>query len=110
MKEYNDQLLKIKVTNNKLKMEISLKDLVELFEQSPNNTYDGENTGVKVKRGKRQEFAQFIVENLLDDSSIGDYGDGLPVWGVPFEEVFMRIIEGAEDDFCKYMNEYEDGE
>lgn len=83
---------------------MSLKDLVWLFENSPNNTYDGETVAAKVRRGKRQEFAQFIVENLLDESSNGDD----VVWGVPFEEVFTRIIEGAEDEFCKYANDDDD--
>lgn len=104
MKEFNQQLLKFKITNDKLKMEISLKDLVWLFENSPENTYDGESVGVKVRRGKRQEFAKFIVDNLMDESSNGGNGDDV-VWGVPFEEVFMRIFEGAEDEFCKYFSE-----
>jgi hypothetical protein len=103
MKNFNQQLLKMKITKEKLKMEISLKDLVWLFENSPNNTCDGENVAVKVRRGKRQVFAEFIAENLMDDSSDGDN----VIWGVPFEEVFMRIIEGAEDEICKYANEDE---
>ncbi len=106
MKKYDQQLLKMTITKDKLKMAISLKDLVWLFENNPENTYDGENVGVKVKRGKRQEFTEFIVENLLDESS--SCHDGNTVWGISFDEVFMRIIEGREDDFCKYFDDYED--
>ena len=97
-------VLKFSLTKDKLKMEISLKDLVFIFHNSPNNTYDGETIGAKVKRGKRQEFAEFVIKNLLDE---GCQDTGLPVWGIPFEEVFDRIIEGYED-FCKYSNDDED--
>ena len=105
MKRYDDQLLKMIITKDKLKMEISLKDLVFLFESSPENTYDGESVAVKVKRGKKQEFAEFIARNFMEESEFGNNGD-YPIWGVPFEEVFMKIIEGNEDDFCKYNDEW----
>lgn len=100
----NQQVLKFALTKDKLKMEISLKDLEFIFHTSPNNTYDGETVGAKVKRGKRQEFAEFVVNNLLDE---GDTETGLPIWATPFEEVFERIIEGYED-FCKYSNDDEE--
>ncbi len=35
MKKYDEQLLKIQITNDKLKMEIKLTDLVWLFHNSP---------------------------------------------------------------------------
>ena len=95
-------ILKFKLTKTKLKMEIDLRDLEWLFHNSPENTYDGESVGVKVKRGKRHEFAQFIVDNLKDDTSRNESGD--PIWGAVLEEVFLRIIEGYED-FCKYNHE-----
>ena len=40
MKKYDDQLLKFAITNNKLKMEIKLSDLVWLFRNSPDNVAD----------------------------------------------------------------------
>ena len=89
-------------------MEMSLKDLVWLFNNSPDNcSEDRTEVGCKVKRGKRQAFAEYIVENLMDESTDGGNGDNV-IWGVPFEEVFMRIFEGAED-FCKYAG-YDDNE
>ncbi|WWU66484.1 hypothetical protein QJR26_08910 [Clostridium baratii] len=94
MKKYENQLMKFNITKNKLKMEIKLKDLIWLFECSPGN-YDG----AKVKRGKRQEFAEFIVERLLDDSG---QDSNNTVWGELFEGIFEEILEGCEDEIIKY--------
>lgn len=102
LKNFNEQIMKFEITENKLKMEISIKDLIWLFENSPNNTYDGETVACKVKRDKKKEFVEFIAENLMDDS---ENDSGNPIWGVAFEEVFNRIIEGDGDDFCKYQDE-----
>lgn len=99
MKEFNDQVMKFKITNDKLKIEISLKDLVWLFHNSPDNcNYDGTGLGAKIKRGKRQEFAEYIVNMLMDESP--NNGNNTR-WGEPFEDIFIGIFEGAED-FCKY--------
>jgi len=69
MKEFNDFLLKFKITNDKLKMEISLKDLVWLFHNSPENIADdGESPFAKVKPGKRQEFAEYFVKILCKNA------------------------------------------
>ena len=55
MKEYNDQLMKFKITNDKLKMEIKLSDLAWLFRNSPDNVADdGEHEFCRVIRGKNQ--------------------------------------------------------
>ena len=40
MKEFKDQLMKFKITNDKLKMEIKLSDLAWLFRNSPDNVAD----------------------------------------------------------------------
>lgn len=103
-KKFTDQVMKFEITKDKLKMEISLKDLAWLLENSPNN-YDEGNGVIKVKRGKRQEFAKFIVERLMDDSSEDSNN---VIWGEPFENIFMEIFEGAEDEFIKYPNADED--
>lgn len=102
MKEFNDQLMKFKITNDKLKMEISLKDLVWLFHNSPDNCgEDGDSPFAKVKRGKRQEFAERLVRLLMDDAPSEQ---DCFRWGMPFEDAFREITEGAED-FCKYEDE-----
>ncbi len=99
--------MKFTITKDKLKMEISLKDLVFLFENSPNN-FDsmGENP-VKIKRGKRQEFAEFMVKTLMDYSH---YDENDTRWGRAFEESFSEIFEGYEEgeEFCKYSTDEEE--
>ena len=105
MKEFNEQVMKFKITKDKLKMEIALKDLVWLFHNSPENTFDGETIAAKVKRGKKQEFAEFIVNYLMDDESSDSSNTN---WGVPFENAFTEAIEGAEE-FLQYTDdEYND--
>ena len=97
MKEFNDQIMKFKITKDKLKMEISLKNLEYLFASSPSN-YDGEQEIAKIKRGRRQQFAEYIVNKLLDDAP--NERDCVR-WGEPFEDIFEEITEGDEY-FCKY--------
>jgi hypothetical protein len=104
-KKFEDQIMKFEITKDKLKMEMSLKDLAWLFENSPSN-FGFEGDGVaKVKRGKRQEFAEFMVNRLRDDLSEDSNNT---VWGDPFERIFEEILEGAEDEFIKYPNEDEE--
>lgn len=101
MKEFNQQVLKFKITNDKLIMEMSLEDLDFLFNASPNN-FDGDGIVAKIKDGKRQEFAEFIVKFLMDDEG---YDSNDVNWGVPFEKAFDEIFEGAEDDMVDYSEE-----
>jgi hypothetical protein len=99
--ENNEQLMKFKITNNKLKMEIKIADLVWLFHNSPNNMgVNGEGLYAKVKRGKRREFAEYIVEMLSD---YNPQDENNTRWGQPLEDIFNEIFEGAED-FCKYCD------
>ena len=101
-KRFEDQVMKFDITNTKLKIEITLKDLAWLFENSPSN-YDLDGEGpAKVKRGKRKEFVEFIVNRLKDDSSEDSNN---VVQGEPFEMIFEEILEGAEDEIVKYPNE-----
>ena len=102
MKEFNDQILKFQITDDELIMKMSIKDLVWLFEESPNNTYDGENIGCKVRTDKVQEFAEFIVRQLMDGAP---YEQDDMRWSVPFTQAFNEILEGAEDDICEYFDE-----
>jgi len=105
MKKFEEQLTKFYITNDKLKMEISLKDLVFLFENCPNNMdYNGNFPGCKIKRGKRQEFGEYVVRMLLDDAP--NERDTIRI-GEPFDDIFEEIMESCED-FCQYPSE--DGE
>lgn len=102
LKEYNDFALKFKITKDKLKMEMSLKDLVRLFENDPNNMADdGDSPAAKVKRGKRQEFAEYIVQQLMDDAP---YEQDDFVWSMPFSHVFTELLESYEPEILKYQD------
>jgi len=107
MKKFEEQLTKFYITNDKLKMEISLKDLVFLFENCPNNMdYNGNFPGCKIKRGKKQEFAEYVVRMLLDDAPNERDTNRI---GEPFDDIFEEIMEGYED-FCTYSNEENENE
>ncbi|EQC1535588.1 hypothetical protein ACY1J9_001419 [Clostridium botulinum] len=97
-KKFEEHLMKFNITEDKLKMEIKLKDLEWLFENSPSN-FGG---ATRVKKGKRQEFAEYIVNRLLDDAG-SDSSD--TVWGETFERIFEDILEGAEDEIINYPDE-----
>lgn len=101
MKEYNDQLMKFKITADKLKMEIKLSDLAWLLKNSPNNmSDDGEGEYCHVRKGKNKEFAEKIVEYLLDEST---QDENCTRWGLPFEEIFQEMMESDEE--CLKYNE-----
>lgn len=87
------------VTNQKLKVEIPISNLVKGFEASPNNFDE-----VKVKRGHKQAFAKYLAQHLIDGSN-PDTGES-PIMEV-IEQIFEEIFEGAED-FIKYPEEDEE--
>ncbi|MEG2289576.1 MAG: hypothetical protein RSC24_06375 [Clostridium sp.] len=86
------------VTNDKLKIEIPIRNLVNGYNLNPENYYES-----KVARGKRQEFANYIAEHLVDSSN-ADTGDNLIM--ETLDKVFEGILEGCED-FIKYNDEDE---
>lgn len=93
----DEQLMKFKIEDNKLKMEIKISDLIWLFKTSEVN-FDGEGQIAKVKKDKKQEFIEYIIDYLKDENI--DNGN-LRNWAEPFENCFYDIVEGYED-FCKY--------
>ncbi len=102
MNKYDDQLMKFQITNEKLKMEIKLSDLVWLFHNSPNNIADdGESSFCRVKKGMKQKFAEEVVKMLMDESPNDENNMR---WGDPSEEIFQEITESAAD-FLKYYDE-----
>jgi len=102
--EANNQIMKFKVTNDKLKMEITLKDLVWLFHNSPNNIED-DKLFAKVIPGKRKEFAEWVVSMMNSGSPDNEEN---PVWGQLLEEIFNIIFEGYDpcDEFINIADDY----
>ena len=100
-KKFVEQLLEFEITEDKLKMEISLENLEFAFNNAEGNYNDkGERYGAKIKDNKRQEFAEFVVKFLMDDESTDSNNVN---WSVPFEKAFDAIFEGAEDDIVDYL-------
>jgi hypothetical protein len=99
MKKFENLGFTSKLTNDKLSIEIPIKELVSAFELCPNN-YDES----KVKRGKRQMFAEFVAKQIIEecDSETGD----TPMTKA-FDSVFELLFEGHEDgsEFIKFGEE-----
>lgn len=91
------QLMNFKIEDNKLKMEIKIKDLVFLFKTSPQN-YDGETMIAKIKKDKEIEFVNFIIDFLQEPNRADE---NITNWGAMIECAFEEILDGDEE-FCKY--------
>lgn len=104
MKRYQENsLFNVTVSKTALKISVSLKDLEFLLRESPNNW--GEEGQVKVKRGKRAEFADFVARFITEETASET---GEPPLLQMFEEAFMQIFEGDEE-FCRYPDEEREG-
>ena len=86
MEKYEDNGFIINITDNKFKIEISLKNLVNAFNLYPDNFDEA-----KVKRGKQKEFAKLIAQALLD-SADSEKGDNFIA--EMFDRIFEEILEG----------------
>jgi hypothetical protein len=88
------------VTGDKLKIEISIAGLVSGFNGSSNNNYEE----ITVRRGKRQEFAEYIAKRLIDGED-PDTGNS-PVMDMldkVFDDVFQ--CEDYNEEIFKYPEE-----
>lgn len=102
MKKYQeDSLFNVTVSQTKLSISVSLKDLEFLLRESPNNW--GEEGPIIVKRGKRAEFADFVARFITEEAASET---GEPPLLQMFEQAFIEIFEGDET-FCKYPDEDE---
>jgi hypothetical protein len=97
MKEYNNQLMKFKITDNKLEMSIKIDDIVWLFHNSPDN-FNGNGIAVKVKKGKEKEFAEYVLKYLMDFECDSHNTN----WSAKFDEAFNTVLCGAENEICDY--------
>lgn len=82
----NEHVMKITVDDKKLKMEISIEDIVFLLATSPSNFNES-----KVKRGKQKEFAEWVASKLTD---MEDCESNNCYWIEPFEKIFELALEG----------------
>lgn len=90
MKKFEDMGFTSIVTNDKLKIEIPIKNLVTAFEGSPNNCDE-----VKIKRGKRGAFAEWAAKTVISEH---DPEDGASFLHEAFDAVFDQLLEGYEYD------------
>lgn len=95
---YDEQSMRFEITEDKLKMEISIDDLCELFESHPWNYEDEDGNVAVIKEDKKEEFVRYVVEKLLDQA---DTNEDCILWGIPFDNTFSQILEDSED-FCNY--------
>lgn len=90
-KKYDNGMLKTELSEDGKTIRFSLKvsDLKLLFKSSIENPEQS-----NVKRGKEQEFIDFVLSRLSEPSG---YNDDTVKWLIPFEEIFLEILEGYED-------------
>ena len=102
MTKYEDNGFITKATNDKIQIEIPISNLVCAFENSPDNI--GDEGYLKIKRGKRKEFANFIAKNLLNEC---DSENGVTFISNAFDGVFNLLFEGYEtgDEFIREVSE-----
>jgi len=86
------------ITKDKVKLEIPISNLVYAFNNSPENySEDGEHF-IIVKRGKRQEFATYVAEQLLVSE---DPDTGASFLEQAIDNVFEQVFE-SDEDFAHY--------
>ena len=85
-KKYDNGMLKTELSEDGKTIRFSLKvsDLKLLFKSSIENPEQS-----NVKRGK-----EFVLSRLSEPSG---YNDDTVKWLIPFEEIFLEILEGYED-------------
>jgi hypothetical protein len=88
----------LKATKKKIIIEMPISNLIRGFNISPNNYNE-----CKIKRGHREEFAKWLIENLLDDAD-SESGDNYIV--KMLDEVYERAFEDYLD-FVKYPEDEE---
>lgn len=90
-KKYDNGMLKTGLSEDGKTINFSLKvsDLKWLFKNSIENPAQS-----NVKRGKEQEFIGFVLGRLSEPSG---YNDDTVKWLIPFEEIFLEILEGYEE-------------
>jgi hypothetical protein len=83
----------LKMTKEKVIIEMPISNLIRGFNASPNNYSE-----CKIKQGHREEFAKWLIENLIDEAD-SESGDCYIV--KMLDEVYERAYE-EYFDFVKY--------
>ena len=93
MRKYENLGFTSVVTNDKIKIELPIKNLVTAFEYSPEN-----NGEIKIKRGCRNKLADFVAKHIIQEC---DQETGETYIINAIDHVFELILEGYEysDDF-----------
>lgn len=103
MKKFENMGFTSIVTNDTLKIEIPISNLVHAFECAPNNQ-NAYGNQVNIKRGKRKEFAEWVAEHIIDEHN---QEDGASFIAEAFDALFDQIFEGYEicDEFVDEPND-----
>jgi len=99
MKKFENMGITTIVTNDKVKIEVSISGLVNGFKYHESN-FDEE---IKIKRGMRNQFAEWFAENVIVQE---DQETGTSYIANAFDRVFELIFEGFEaPDFVRYNDD-----
>lgn len=103
MKKFEENGFTATVTDKVVRWEIPISTLIEAFNNSPENYSDDGEHYITVKRGKRQEFAEYVAQQLMLEC---DSETGASHIENAIDNVFLNVFEGDED-FAHYP-EYDD--
>jgi hypothetical protein len=105
MKKIEDKVtgFTIKITNNKLILEMPISNLVRGFNNSPEN-FDMSDSIAKIKRGMRKDFVTYLADNLFDEA---DQDTGENYIEKMLDQIFIRMLEDGEE-FLQYAEDEED--
>jgi predicted N-formylglutamate amidohydrolase len=100
MKTYKDKDtgFVINIEDTRILIDMPIKNLVMGFNNNPNNYYQNDKSIATIKKGKENDFANWLVKNMLDDIE-AETGDNY--LADMLTNIFSRAIEGDED-FCEY--------
>lgn len=98
MKKFEENGFIATVTNKVVRWEIPISLLISAFNNSPENySEDGEHY-ITIKRGKRQEFAEYVAQQLMLEC---DSETGASHIEQAIDNVFLNVFEGDEE-FAHY--------
>ena len=96
MKKFENLGFTTIVTNDKVKIEISISGLVNGFKWHESNGDDA----FKIKRGMRDQFAEWFAQQIISEE---DQETGTSFIASAVDRVFDLIFEGYETpDFIRY--------